>query len=213
VIAELGSLIVLTDRTQTDRPLVDVVEAAVEAGAPTVVFREKDLPADERLALGLAVREVVERAGARFLAASEQIGPVSDNGGYDGGIHLAASDPMPLQRPSIVGRSCHNTEELANAAADGCDYATISPIFLTKSKPGYGPALGLDGLALLAAQTSVPLVALAGITPELAPRCVEAGAVAVAVMGEIMRSPDPAATTARYLNELAAAPETTRTAS
>ena len=47
--APLGPLLVLTDRAQCRRPLPEVVAAAVDGGARTVVLREKDLPAAERL--------------------------------------------------------------------------------------------------------------------------------------------------------------------
>ena len=70
---------------------------------------------------------------------------------------------------------------------------------MTASKPGYGPALGLEGLASIAARSPGPVVALGGITPENAAQCVAAGARAVAVMGEVMRSVGPQATVERIL--------------
>jgi thiamine monophosphate synthase len=46
----------------------------------------------------------------------------------------------------------------------------------------------------------VPVVALGGITsPDRAAACMAAGAVAVAVMGAIMRAADPASTVASFL--------------
>ena len=71
------------------------------------------------------------------------------------------------------------------------DYVTLSPIFPSRSKPGYGPALGVSALGI----GTQKIVALGGIeTPAQArgPRR-EAGAVGVAVMGAIMRAEDPAA--------------------
>jgi thiamine-phosphate pyrophosphorylase len=88
----------------------------------------------------------------------------------------------------VVGRSCHSAAELAAAAAEGCDYATLSPIFPSASKPGYGPALGVDALR----DAPLPVYALGGVDPTNARTCVEAGAVGVAVMGYVMRAADPA---------------------
>jgi len=34
-------------------------------------------------------------------------------------------------------------------AGEGCDWMTVSPVWETASKPGYGPALGSAGLAAL----------------------------------------------------------------
>ena len=64
---------------------------------------------------------------------------------------------------------------------------------LTESKPGYGPALGLDGLARIVTQASGPVIALGGISAETAPLCLAGGAQGVAVMGEVMRAADPRA--------------------
>jgi len=79
---------------------------------------------------------------------------------------------------------------------------TLSPTFLTGSKPGYGPALGLDALAAAAAKAPGPIVALGGITPHNAAACLAAGARGVAVMGEIMRAADPETTIRRLLQAI-----------
>jgi thiamine monophosphate synthase len=131
-------VIVFTDRRQARRPLPDVVRAAVDGGARLVVLRERDLPADERAALAARLRTVLAAVGGRLLVAGRD--------------HLAAADPWPAVRPELVGRSCHNARELVAAAAGGASYATISPVFPSKSKPGYGPPLGLSGLASLCAE-------------------------------------------------------------
>jgi len=72
----------------------------------------------------------------------------------------------------------------------GADYVTVSPVFLTVSKPGYGPALGTDGLARIVARVAGPVIALGGVTAANAASCRAAGAQGVAVMGEVMRAAD-----------------------
>ena len=81
---------------------------------------------------------------------------------------------------------------------------TLSPIFLTGSKPGYGPALGLDALAAAACTAPGPIIALAGIGPDNAAQCLAAGARGIAVMGEIMRATDPERTVRRLLAAMCA---------
>src|SRR6185369_17264850 len=132
-----------------------------------------------------------------------------------GGVHLAARDPFPSPRPELVGRSCHDAAELAAAWDEGCDYVTLSPIFLTASKPGYGPALGTGALAsmirALVASSSArrrdrpaPAVyALGGVLPADVPACLAAGARGVAVMGPVMREPR---LVVEYLARLSAVP-------
>lgn len=173
------NLLVLTDRTQTrGRSLVDVVRAAVAGGADRVVLREKDLPRGERAAIAEQLRAFVPT----LLVASDATIDAD-------GVHLAAGDPLPADPPAVVGRSCHSRADLDAAAAAGCDYATLSPIFASPSKPGYGPPLGVAALR----DAPLPVYALGGVDPANARSCVDAGAVGVAVMGAVMRAEDPAA--------------------
>ena len=95
---------------------------------------------------------------------------------------------------ALIGVSAHTPAEAAAQLRAGADYVTLSPIFLTGSKPGYGPALGFDGLTQAAALTDGPILALAGVTPANAASCLKAGAAGIAVMGEVMRADDPEAT-------------------
>jgi thiamine-phosphate pyrophosphorylase len=88
----------------------------------------------------------------------------------------------------MVGRSCHSRAELDRAAAEGCQWATLSPIFVPTSKPGYGPALGAGAVA----GAPLPVWALGGIGPANAGDCLRAGASGEAVMGAILRAEDPA---------------------
>jgi len=105
-----------------------------------------------------------------------------------GGSPEAARSQLP---DALIGASAHSAEEASALLHAGADYVTISPVFLTDSKPGYGPAVGLDGLADIVVQTPGPVIALGGISAENAALCRSAGARGVAVMGEIMRAADP----------------------
>lgn len=164
-------MIVYTDRSLCgDRPLAAVVGEAVAGGAARVVLREKDLSDDERSTLVLELRALI---GDRLL--------VSDVDGRH-------RDPSGR----VVGRACHTAAEVA--AVSGLRYVTVSPVYLSASKPGYGPALGLSTLRNWCAACAVPVLALGGVnSPSRAAACVRAGAAGVAVMGAVMAAADPAA--------------------
>ncbi|RBY76454.1 thiamine phosphate synthase [Geodermatophilus sp. TF02-6] len=179
----LPRLLVLTDRTQCDRPLVEVVAAAVDAGARAVVLREKDLPGDERAALAAELRAVLDPVGGLLVVAGASARPAHP------AVHLAAADPFPDPRPALVGRSCHSAAELRGAREEGCDWVLLSPVFPTRSKPGYGPALGVEGFARLQ-PLGPPAYALGGVRPADVPALLAAGARGGAVMGAVMRDPD-----------------------
>ena len=190
----LPRLLLLTDRTQAAAPLPEVVAAAVEAGVRAVVLREKDLPPAERAALHDELAAVLAPVGGLLVTAG-----LAGSAGRTA-VHLSAADAFPAPRPALVGRSCHDAGEVARAAAEGCDWVFVSPVFPTSSKPGYGPALGPAGLARLA-RGAPPVYALGGVTPGGVPYCLHAGAHGVAVMGPLMRDP---ARVAAYLTALAA---------
>ncbi len=98
------------------------------------------------------------------------------------------------------------------AAAAGADYVTLSPVFESASKPGYGPCLGPESLRAAAARVPVPVVALGGVTAANAGSCLGAGAAAVAVMGPVMRAADPGAAVAELLAAIGCPAPGSRTA-
>lgn len=188
-------LLIISDRSQARRPLPEIAAAVFAGGCRWFSLREKDLPAGERRAL-LAELVTLGRPHGATITAHDDIDAVVATGA--GGVHLpGGGDPQAARARlphGLIGVSAHTPAEAAAMIAAGADYVTISPIFPTDSKPGYGPALGLSGLAETAAAARGPVVALAGITPANARACIEAGAAGIAVMGEVMRAADPEAT-------------------
>ncbi len=181
------------------RPLTDVAAAALAGGCRWILVREKDLEHDDLLPLVADIVRLAEPHGALVSVSGDAaVAKEADAKGVhlpqDRATATAIADTRQRLGPdALIGVSTHSVAEAQAAARDGADYATYSPIFLTASKPGYGPALGLDGLANAAAQLSLPLVALAGIDASNAAACRDAGAAGVAVMGSIMRADDTAA--------------------
>jgi thiamine-phosphate pyrophosphorylase len=189
-------LLVISDRCQARWPLLEVAEAAFAGGCRWFSLREKDLSARERRGLLAALVDLGHRFGATVTAHEDidaVVAVLAD------GVHLPGkSDPATARARllrALIGVSAHSAADAAAQLRAGADYVTISPVFLTASKPGYGPALGLDGLAAAAAAPG-PVLALGGITAENAGLCRAAGAAGVAVMGDVMRADDPQATVA-----------------
>ena len=188
-------LLVISDRRQARQPLRQVAEAAFAGGCRWFSLREKDLPPDERRAL-LGALVTHGRRFAAVVTAHEDIEAVAAVGAD--GVHLPSGGSPVAARArlpgALIGASAHSADEAAALLRAGADYVTASPVFVTASKPGYGPALGLDGLARIIAAARGAVVALGGITPENAAACLAAGACGIAVMGEVMRAADPQAT-------------------
>lgn len=157
-------------------------------------LREKDLPAAEQLALFARLRAATQPFGAILTLHGD---PALARIAAADGVHLPdGGDPAAaralLGPAALVGLSLHAPEDARAVAPALVDYITASPVHLTASKPGYGPALGLGGLAAFAAGP-VPVLALGGVDAQSAPACRGAGARGLAVMGAVMRAADPEA--------------------
>ena len=192
-------LMIVTDRRQAHPPLEDLAEAAFAAGARWISVREKDLPPAEQIDL---VRKIAGIAPAD--AAVGLHGTPTPAAGDIPVWHLPRDGDIAEARrlasdSRLLGKSCHSLAAVREAAAAGADYVTLSPVFATGSKPGYGPALGLESLEAAAAQqrpAGCRVLALGGVTAETIGACRAAGADGAAVMGAVMASTNPAAAVA-----------------
>ena len=161
-----------------------------------IIVREKDLRSEEYRMLFAKVARIVHKGGKKCLAHGRiALGMMSELGAD--GIHL----PLDVLREwraasgrqsggegavQLVGASAHSAAEIAEAAALGADYATLSPIFATTCKPGAVP-LGIAALAAVCQKSPIPIFALGGIGRDKLDACMEAGATGCCMMSELMR--------------------------
>ena len=73
------------------------------------------------------------------------------------------------------------------------DYVAYGPFAATATKADAGRPVGPDGLAAVAKQTMLPLVAIGGIDARNVAEAVRAGADGIAVVSAIMAADDPEA--------------------
>jgi thiamine-phosphate pyrophosphorylase len=183
------------------------------------MLREKDLdPAARRELLRALVA-----LGAPFGATVTVNGDLAAAGACGAaGVHLPTGGDLEAARralgpDALLGASTHSLDEAQAAAGTGADYVTLSPIFESASKPGYGPALGPAGLAAVATRLPIPVIALGGVVAGNAAACLQAGAAGVAVMGAVMApgtgGADPGAVTSQLLATLAERNDATGVAS
>jgi thiamine-phosphate pyrophosphorylase len=197
-------LLIITDRRQTKVPLETVVRQALEGGCRWLSLREKDLSPADRLALLQRLVAIGKRYGATIGVHGDVEAALQAGARH---LHLprggdVATARQRLGEDTLVGVSAHDSDEIAAAQRQGADYCTLSPIFPSPSKPGYGPALGVDELAAMAQSHALPIIALGGIEIETASACVAAGAAGITVMGAIMQADDPRATTRDFIARL-----------
>jgi thiamine-phosphate pyrophosphorylase len=200
-------LLLITDRRQARRPLVEVVAQALDAGCRWVSVREKDLPEEEQMAIVRMLLPLTRRHGARLtLHGDARLAAACDADG----VHLSAgSDPAAartfLGAAKLIGVSIHTVTEAETLDPAALDYALAGPAFETPSKPGYGPEIGRIGLGEIARASRVPILAIGGLNAARAAEVMAAGPVGIAVMGGVMRAAGPAREVKALLATVAAA--------
>lgn len=161
---------------------LDRVSSALAEGIRLVQFRAKQFPAAVQWELGAKVSALCAAYNATMIVNDRADLALALDAA---GVHLPATG-MPISAARrlmewrFVGVSCHSVAEAIRAEEDGADYVTLSPIFLTDSKPGYGPPLGLHQLKTAAHALTIPVFALGGITKANQEDCLDAGAWGVA---------------------------------
>ncbi|MFS8495561.1 MAG: thiamine phosphate synthase [Actinomycetes bacterium] len=200
----MRGLYLVTDRGLAgDRPLEEVVLAAVEGGAGVVQLREKELATRAFVESARRLKALLEPRGIPLIV-NDRV-DVALAAGADG-VHLgqedmAYPDARALLGPdAIIGLSVETPEDVREAEGFDVDYLGVSPIFPTPTKSDTKGAWGLDGLAEVRRMSRHRLVAIGGLNATNAADAIRAGADAVAVVSAICAAADPR----RAAEELAA---------
>lgn len=199
------SLYLVTDRTLSPRPLLDVIEECFGAGLRALQLREKDLGVRDLLALASPLRDGARRHGARLLVNDRA--DVALAVGADGVQRTHASMPVEALRAVggaglLIGASVHSVEEARHAALHGADFLVFGPVYDTPSKRRFGEPLGLEALGRVAAATDLPVLGIGGITPGRTREVLAAGAHGVAVISAILAAHRPADAAKAFLDAL-----------
>lgn len=191
--------------------IVRTVEKAVGAGLRAVQLRERDLTAAQLRELGQRLLPTLEAVGGLlFLNDRVDVALAGHGHGVQLGHHsLPVAEARRLcGRKLILGASTHDAKQLAGAVEGGADFALLSPVHATSSKPDVAP-LGIRRAGDLTREAGLPVRWLGGFDHRhvASLRDVPAGdrPIGVAVRGAISKARDPAAETTRILAALEAA--------
>lgn len=167
-----------------------------------VLLRAKHLPHAERRALGRALRALTTARGAAFLISADLA--LCEALAADG-VQLPERGPTvaeartALGAASCIGASRHDAIGLAQAAADGATFATLSPVY---ASPDKGEPLGEAAFAALVRAAALPVVALGGIEPGRAGAVIRSGAAGIAVIRALFDHEDPTVAAVNLLTEI-----------
>jgi thiamine-phosphate pyrophosphorylase len=200
----IGRLHVITD-TRCGRDPISTVRAALDAGAPVIQVRGKELSGQALYELAGRVADLCAAAGALCVVNDRPDVAVAVDAG---GVHLGADDlPVPAARhvlgsSRVVGATARDPATARAHEAAGASYLGVGPAYVTATKPGLPAALGPEGVGAVADAVRIPVVAVAGVTAVRVRELVDAGAFGVAVIGAVSEAADPAKATEALLRAL-----------
>jgi thiamine-phosphate pyrophosphorylase len=181
-----------------------VARACLAGGARLLQLRCKTMPGGAFLALAEQLVLLCRRYGADLIVNDRaDIGRLSAAAGvHVGQADLAVDDVRAVAGAgALVGLSTHDERQVDDALAGNATYVAVGPIFGTVTKDTGYPARGV-GLVRYAAGRGKPIVAIGGITLERLEQVVDAGASAVAVIGDLLTGGDPEARTRAFVGRL-----------
>lgn len=175
----------ITDRRTlpSGRTLLDSIARNLQAGPDWIQIREKDLSARELHSLVQAALALPNPRGVAILVNSRVDVALAAGAA---GAHLPSHSPAPqrwralVPKGFLIGVSCHSKDEVRIAGEEGADYALFGPVFAPLSKGSDLAPRGLDGLADAVLATTIPVLALGGVTNRNASLCEAAGARGIA---------------------------------
>lgn len=189
------------------RAPLDVARAFLSAGAKLLQLRCKSWGSGAFLDLAQAVVEEANRAGAAIII-NDRADVAALAGAH--GLHVGQDDLLPRDARAVIGEmpllglSTHTAEQWRAAIDEPVCYIAIGPVFGTATKDTGYRAVGLETVRRAAADAAcaeLPTVAIGGITRDNAVSVIEAGAAAVAVIGDLMDG-DPEAQCRAFLRIL-----------
>lgn len=185
--------------------LYERVERALSAAEPrrvAVLLREPGLSTRALFELAGALRRLTEARDAGLLISDRLDVALAVRAD---GVQLPELGFPPavarevLGARALIGVSRHSREGLHEAAQQGADYATLSPLHAVDGK---APPLGHQAFGAAIAGVGLPVFALGGVRCDDVPLVLASGARGVAVMRDVLSADDPGARTKALLAAL-----------
>ncbi len=182
---------VVSKSTVKDGDLAKAVADAVAGGVTMVQLREPNMAAGELLQTARSLRSIMRGKALLIINDRVDVAVAVDADGVqlpDAGLPSRSARGQ-VGKYALVGRSVHDAEAASHATRDGADFVVAGTIYKTASKPDAKPA-GLALIKEITKDTTLPVIAIGGITAERVSDVIKAGAAGVAVISAIAGAED-----------------------
>ena len=189
--ADPPQLHLVTDSRLGKEVLLDVVEAAAQAGVDWVQVRDHAAAARDLLDLSSRIISICRPLGVR-VAVNDRLDvalAVGADGVQIGSRSLPIAVAKRIAGSMLIGASVHSPSEAADAERDGADWITFGHFFPTSSHTSE-PCRDIAELKIVADAATIPVIAIGGIGVDQVGPVLEAGAGGIAVISAILDAPD-----------------------
>jgi thiamine-phosphate pyrophosphorylase len=206
----LPKLYAITDPQLSNYTHSEIVALLLAGGARLIQLRDKEASAKEMMEAARACLERTRAVGARLIINDRvDVAMVTEaDGVHLGQEDLTVAEARALLGPKkIIGLSTHSLAQVEAALTTSVNYIAVGPIFTTTTKTNPDPVVGLELLRQARKLTSLPLVAIGGITLETAPEVLQAGADSIAVISALYPPPTQFSLAEDFAQALQAKPD------
>lgn len=162
----LPPYMLVTPSPEGETGFLMTLERRLAEGREFVQFRGPELPERQYGMIAMEVIRLCREYGARVVlnAEPELARQLGADGAHLNRARLGTLARRPLPQEFLVGASCHEAADIHRAVQQSLDYVVLGAVRPTASHPGRKP-LGWQTFAELAAESSVPVYAIGGLTP------------------------------------------------
>ncbi len=192
-----------------ERDPLEVIVPAIEGGVTAVQLRAKNLNRSQFSSLAARILTVLRPKEVPLIINDDvQVAfEVRADGVHVGKDDCSSTEAREILGPkAIIGYSIENDDPWKSALSYPVDYLGLSPTFPTQTKSGFRSYWGLEGLRFVRGQTSLPLIAIGGISMDNVKSTLDAGADGVAVASAICMAVDVEKTTRSLRSAIEQAP-------
>jgi len=172
-----------------ERGVMETVKQALESGVRAIQLRDKTASTSFLTEMAVRLRALAEKHDALFLV-NDRVDVAMASGAH--GVHLGKDDMPPeearslLGADAIIGVSVRTPGEALAAEAAEADYIAANLVYPTDTKTDISVPLGIEGIRQLRRASSLPLVAIGGISTVNAADTIASGADGIAMVSAIM---------------------------
>lgn len=205
-----SKLYAITDTQLSNASHTEIVQRMLAGGAKLIQLRDKEASAKEMMEAARDCLELTRAVGAKLIINDRvDVAMITDaDGVHLGQDDLTVEEARALLGPDkIIGLSTHSLAQVEAALTTSANYIAIGPIFSTTTKNNPDPVVGLELLRQARLLTSLPLVAIGGITLATAPEILAAGANSIAVISALYPPPTTISLADNFAQALSAKPD------